>query len=62
MMPLLLDVDYLDEHLSIFLRHTCGGIVFLSGVQGAGGKNEIHTWSQGGEQQVLPVRSLQMCR
>ena len=35
---------------------------FLSGVQGAGEKDEVHTWSQGGEQQVLPVRALQMCR
>ncbi|VAI49240.1 unnamed protein product [Triticum turgidum subsp. durum] len=31
------------------------------GVQGACGKDEVHTWSQGGEQQVLPVRPLQMC-
>ena len=36
--------------------------LFLPGVQGAGGKDEVHAWRQGGEQQVLPVRALQMRR
>jgi len=48
-------------HEEINNGHARGESRFLLGVQGAGGKDEVHAWRQGGEQQVLPVRALQMC-
>mgnify|MGYP003702835431 CR=1 FL=1 len=34
----------------------------MTGLQGFDGEDEEHAWGQSGEQQVLPLRALQMRR